>query len=1123
VTDSYLRDLPELERAVLTRLNARGLARLGECLSTGESIAFLGAGASAPLYPPWPDVIGELIDASADHLTGAAAATARELAATSPDAAVDVIRQTLRPDVYREVLREVFRVRRDRVTGVTWTPTQELVVRCNFRAVVTTNADPGIVDARARWRPGASTAAASWSDETALESWQTGDVFRGGHELPVLFAHGHHSHPDELVLATTEYRRAYGGGLGRVLRTLVSDGLVVWVGFSFEDHRIPAILREIAGDSPTRVSPGSTPRPIALMPWDLEPPGAVERRDPRRLQQMCEIQYGSDVVLYPVRGGDHSRLAALLEPFTDARFARVADRDADLPTPVAGPERITTSAARATRVFLCHASADKAEVRALYHRLVQDGYTPWLDEEDLLPGQMWASTIRNAVRDSDFVVVCLSKTSVTRAGFVQKEIKQALDVADEQPEGTIFVIPVRLEDCKVPERLRDLHWVDLFADGGYARLARALTLTGRTTGSSPAPRPGERSSVPAEAPQPPEDERSGAGARPGEGEDVSVARRPPESPEGTQRADLRANPPRPTVTEMAAEVPTPTLEGPQRRIRRALAGGLAQLKDRWVPAVVAVLVLGSLLVGVGVLLDGGAGGGHPGGANGLLPGNAPPTPVTIGTVFPRTGVDRAASQEALDGVEYALYYINNGRDPGSTLPLKAGLGLTNPAFHGAKLSLLASVDPGDRCNTQSAFRMLVDGHPDVAGVVGARDSTYTLQAIIAADALRVPLVNDSSSAPTLTATAGQHPTPCQDTPYGNTLTPASPPWFFRPGANDAEAAKEFFQVIADAQSSGKIKPVRRMAMLYEKNDIFGDEAFHATQHEAGTVYPGITVMGASYPSAVPLAGSAMSADPCARAPELRRAVEKIQNDDNPDVLFVAGYEPDAVATLQTMQALGYTPPALLAYGGGWEGRDFIHDVGTPHPKCGLPRANASGIIVRTGWARDVSNPTPMAVRVARLFQQHKHRAMSATAAAGFTAMMTLAQAINAAGTTDHAAVRAALSAIMETSKTGTANTTIMPWPGIDFTDGTGQNSAAQFVLQQIIHGDHYVAIYPDKGPYRVATNTPIWPLAAAPRDSIGPPTSWWAYLVGLAVLVAAGAALLWSRHKRGDSRGLPTS
>src|SRR2546421_6880908 len=93
---------------------------------------------------------------------------------------------------------------------------------------------------------------------------------------------------------------------------------------------------------------------------------------------------------------------------------------------------------RPLRVFLCHSANDKPAVRSLYYRLVADGIDAWLDEEKLLPGQDWQYEIRKAVHASDIVIVCLSQDSINKYGFVQKEIGYALDVAQEQPEGTIF-------------------------------------------------------------------------------------------------------------------------------------------------------------------------------------------------------------------------------------------------------------------------------------------------------------------------------------------------------------------------------------------------------------------------------------------------------------------------------------------------------------------------------------------------------------------------------------------------------------------------------------------------------------------------------------------------------------
>ncbi len=133
------------------------------------------------------------------------------------------------------------------------------------------------------------------------------------------------------------------------------------------------------------------------------------------------------------------------------------------------------------RIFLCHSSADKEAVRRLYHRLRADGFNPWFDEEDLLPGQDWQLEIPKAVRSSTIVLVCLSRFSVNKSGYIQKEIKYALDVADQQPEGAIFIIPVRIEECIVPDRLSQWQWVDLFEEQGYSRILRALIRKGLTT------------------------------------------------------------------------------------------------------------------------------------------------------------------------------------------------------------------------------------------------------------------------------------------------------------------------------------------------------------------------------------------------------------------------------------------------------------------------------------------------------------------------------------------------------------------------------------------------------------------------------------------------------------------
>ncbi len=127
------------------------------------------------------------------------------------------------------------------------------------------------------------------------------------------------------------------------------------------------------------------------------------------------------------------------------------------------------------RVFLCHGNNDKDSIRRLYTQLSADGVDAWLDEEKLLPGQDWKSEIPKAIRNSDIIVIILSKRTITREGYVQKEIKQALDVADEKSDETIYLIPAKLEECPIPDRLGNKQWVNLYEEKGYEQLISALS------------------------------------------------------------------------------------------------------------------------------------------------------------------------------------------------------------------------------------------------------------------------------------------------------------------------------------------------------------------------------------------------------------------------------------------------------------------------------------------------------------------------------------------------------------------------------------------------------------------------------------------------------------------------
>ena len=135
---------------------------------------------------------------------------------------------------------------------------------------------------------------------------------------------------------------------------------------------------------------------------------------------------------------------------------------------------------RPIKVFLCHASQDKPVVRELSQRLFSEGWIdPWLDEKKLLPGQDWRLKIEEAVETSDIVIICLSSNSVSKEGFIQKELRYAKEIALEKPDETIFLIPLRLDDCETPRGLRFYQWGDYFGekkDETYTVLLQSLEL-----------------------------------------------------------------------------------------------------------------------------------------------------------------------------------------------------------------------------------------------------------------------------------------------------------------------------------------------------------------------------------------------------------------------------------------------------------------------------------------------------------------------------------------------------------------------------------------------------------------------------------------------------------------------
>lgn len=115
-------------------------------------------------------------------------------------------------------------------------------------------------------------------------------------------------------------------------------------------------------------------------------------------------------------------------------------------------------------VFISYAKEDIAEAKLIFELINENtDFNAWLDEEFLLPGMDWELAIMKALQDSKLIVLIISQNSVTKTGFVQKEIKKALDRLDYFPSTEIYIIPVLIEKCLISEpRLMKIQYLKLY-------------------------------------------------------------------------------------------------------------------------------------------------------------------------------------------------------------------------------------------------------------------------------------------------------------------------------------------------------------------------------------------------------------------------------------------------------------------------------------------------------------------------------------------------------------------------------------------------------------------------------------------------------------------------------------
>jgi len=109
------------------------------------------------------------------------------------------------------------------------------------------------------------------------------------------------------------------------------------------------------------------------------------------------------------------------------------------------------------KAFISYSHKDRPFARQLQKYLEAEGITVCIDDKDFNVGESIPEKIGNAINTSDFVIPILSATSV-KSSWVLIELKLAITKEVEQQK--VSVLPVKIQDCVVPNFLKDKIYSD---------------------------------------------------------------------------------------------------------------------------------------------------------------------------------------------------------------------------------------------------------------------------------------------------------------------------------------------------------------------------------------------------------------------------------------------------------------------------------------------------------------------------------------------------------------------------------------------------------------------------------------------------------------------------------------
>lgn len=376
--------------------------------------------------------------------------------------------------------------------------------------------------------------------------------------------------------------------------------------------------------------------------------------------------------------------------------------------------------------------------------------------------------------------------------------------------------------------------------------------------------------------------------------------------------------------------------------------------------------------------------------------------VRIGAVLPLSGSTAATGMKLRDAMKVAEDIINTSY-PDIDMPLASGEGL--PGLDGAKIEILFA-DYRDSPGTAKSEAERLIKSEDVAGLVGAYQSSATKAVGQASQRFRIPLISGSSSSATLTQKGLDY--------------------FWRIAPDDDMTTGLFFEYLCylnDEFDAG----IHKIGSVYVNNeygvhtvnmiDKWIDEKYSAFGFEKVTEI--------SYP------GDINSVD---------AEVRKIMYSEA-DALFHSSYIGDITQFARSYAKFGFKPKAVLNYCGGFQDVQFVANV----------KADGDYFSGVTACTPTLFNSMPALNAVNELYKKRTGENIDGPALEEFASVMILAQAISDAGTTDSDSIKN----IMQTKE---FEAPYLVGGRVRFLED-GQNIYPSLVISQL-QDERYEVVYP---------------------------------------------------------------